>query len=149
MADRRCRITTDPIDGAQLLADSTSRSDGAALLFLGVVRDRNDGRDVGHIDYQAYVPMAEATLADIVAEAEQRWSTGSISVVHRVGRLQVGEASVAIVVAAPHRGEAFAASRYIIEELKKRVPIWKREGYLDGETEWLLGTAPGVTGRKP
>src|SRR5215203_2570100 len=120
-----CSITAEPIDSARLLQDAISSSDGAAILFLGVVRDHNDGRDVGHLDYQAYPAMAEATLRDIVGEARTRWNMGAISVVHRIGHLEIGEASVAIAVAAPHRGEAYESSRYIIEELKKRVPIWK------------------------
>jgi molybdopterin synthase catalytic subunit len=77
-------------------------------------------------------------------EATERWQTGAISVVHRVGRLEIGETSVAIAVAAPHRGDAYAASRYVIDEIKHRVPIWKREGYLEGESEWVPGTVPRV-----
>ena len=92
--------------------------------------------------FEAFAPMAERVLDEIVAEARERWETGSMAVVHRVGRLEIGEASVAIAVAAPHRGDAYAASRYVIEELKKRAPIWKREGYLDGESEWLGGASP-------
>lgn len=142
----RCTVTTEPIDPCAFLADCASASDGAVLLFLGVVRNHNEGRAVGHLDYQAYPPMAEAVLREIVEEARNRWDTGEIHVTHRYGRLEIGEPSVAIAVAAPHRGDAYAASRYIIEELKKRVPIWKREGYLDGESEWLRGTKPQPAG---
>ena len=142
----RCLVTTDPIDPSALLADCTSDGAGATILFIGTVRDQNEGRDVGHLDYQAYPPMAEATLGEIVAEARDKWETGEISVVHRYGRLEIGEVSVAIAVAAPHRGDAYAASRYIIEELKKRVPIWKREGYLTGESAWLRGNEPESSG---
>jgi molybdopterin synthase catalytic subunit len=138
----RYRITDAPIDSTSLLAAAATSSDGAVLLFLGIVRDLNEGRAVGHLEYDAYVPMAERLLAEIAREAEQRWDVGSISVTHRVGRLEIGEASVAIAVAAPHRGEAYAASRYVIDEIKKRVPIWKREGYLEGESEWLPGNTP-------
>jgi molybdopterin synthase catalytic subunit len=141
----RCSITTDPIDPCRLLASASDR-DGAALLFVGLVRNHNEGKDVGHLDYQAYPEMAEAVLREIVAEAHARWDTGYISVVHRIGRLEIGETSVAIAVASPHRGDAYEASRYIIEELKKRVPIWKREGYLDGESEWLMGNTPQPAG---
>lgn len=137
-----CRIIRDPIDAAALLARSTAPSDGAALLFLGVVREQNEGRAVSHLEYEAYAPMAERVLGEIVAEARARWETGEIAVVHRVGRLEIGEASVAIVVAAPHRGDAYEASRYVIEQLKQRVPIWKREGYLEGDSEWLGGHWP-------
>jgi molybdopterin synthase catalytic subunit len=93
--------------------------------------------------------MAEAKLAEIAAEARERWGTGEIAVVHRVGRLEVGEASVAIVVASPHRAEAYEASRYVIEELKRRVPVWKREGYVDGDSEWVPGFAPVVEEAAP
>lgn len=135
-------MTINPIDPCSALDGCISDQDGAAILFLGTVRNHNDGREVGHLDYQAYAPMAEATLYEIVAEAHQRWDTGGISVIHRYGRLEIGDISVAIAVASPHRAEAFEASRYIIEELKKRAPIWKREGYLSGESEWLQGSTP-------
>ncbi len=138
------RVTRDPLDAAALLRDAVAPSDGAALLFWGVVRDEHGGRAVSHLEYEAYAPMAEAKLAEIAAEARARWGTGEIAVVHRVGRLEVGEASVAIVVAAPHRAEAYEASRYVIEELKQRVPVWKREGYVDGDSEWVPGFAPRV-----
>jgi molybdopterin synthase catalytic subunit len=140
--ESRCVVTVEPIDPAAFFEGCTAASDGAAILFVGTVRDHNEGRAVGHLDYHAYPPMAEATLREIVMEAAERWKTGTISVAHRYGRLEIGEVSVAIVVAAPHRGDAYAASRYVIEELKKRVPIWKREGYVDGEGEWLRGTTP-------
>jgi molybdopterin synthase catalytic subunit len=140
----RCRLTREPIDTASLLASAPASSDGAVLLFLGVVRDLNEGRAVGHLEYDAYEPMAERLLAEIVREAMERWDTGMIYVTHRVGRLEIGEASVAILVAAPHRADAYSASRYVIDEIKKRVPIWKREGYVEGESEWLPGNTPGA-----
>jgi molybdopterin synthase catalytic subunit len=142
----RCFVTSAVLDPCEFLRDCTSETDGAALLFIGVVRSQNDGREVGHLDYQAYPPMAEATLREIAHEASNRWDTGAISLAHRYGRLEIGEVSVAIVVAAPHRGDAYAASRYIIEELKKRVPIWKREGYLEGDSAWLRGNVPEPAG---
>lgn len=138
------RITDQPIDAAALLTDCTTTADGAALLFVGVVRDHNEGRQVGHLEYSAYTAMAERVLLEIALEAANRWQTGRISVVHRIGRLELGEASVAIAVASPHRDGAYQASRYIIDELKKRAPIWKREGYLQGESEWLPGHSPAV-----
>lgn len=141
MADR-CVVTLDPIDPCALLTGFVAETDGAAILFIGTVRNHNEGREVGHLDYQAYPPMAEATLQAIVGEARAKWQTGDMAVTHRYGRLEIGDVSVAIAVAAPHRGDAYAASRYIIEELKKRVPIWKREGYLTGESEWLRGNEP-------
>jgi molybdopterin synthase catalytic subunit len=144
MTDPRCRIVTGPIDVSALFGDAASPSDGAVLVFVGVVRESNEGRDVEHLDYEAYAPMAESVLSEIVAEAEERWETGRISVVHRVGQLAIGDPSVVITVAAPHRGAAYDASRYVIEELKKRVPIWKREGYVTGESEWVTGTVPAA-----
>ena len=94
----------------------------------------------------SYEEIAEVVLREIVGEARARWETGEMAVVHRIGRLEIGEASVAIAVAAPHRGEAYEASRYIIEELKKRAPIWKREGYVAGEKSWLGGWEPAAKG---
>ncbi|HEV2148159.1 MAG TPA: molybdenum cofactor biosynthesis protein MoaE [Longimicrobiaceae bacterium] len=144
MSATRFHVTRDPIDAAALLRDTVAPSDGAALLFWGVVRNEHGGRPVSHLEYEAYAPMAEAKLREIAAEARERWGTGEIAVVHRVGRLEVGEASVAIVVASPHRAEAYEASRYVIEELKRRVPVWKREGYVDGDSEWVPGFTPQV-----
>lgn len=139
-----CRVTTDPIDVAALLASVPSPSDGAVLVFVGVVRDENDGRTVASLEYEAYAEMAERKMREIAAEARARWSVGDVALVHRVGRLDVGEASVAIAVASPHRSEAYEASRYLIEELKRRVPVWKREGYVEGETRWVPGFTPVV-----
>lgn len=137
-------ITHDPIDAARLLGDSVSADDGAALLFWGVVRNQNDGRPVSHLEYHAYAGMAERMMHRIAEEAISRYGVGGVRIVHRVGRLAIGEASVAIAVASPHRAEAYEASRYVIEELKKRVPIWKREGYVEGESEWVAGFTPGA-----
>ena len=144
MPDIACSITEQPIDAAALLARCTTPRDGAALLFVGVVRDHNEGREVGHLEYSAFSEMAERVLREIAGEAAERWETGNIAVVHRVGRLGLGEPSVAIAVASPHRDAAYQASRYIIEELKQRAPIWKREGYLEGDSEWLPGNAPSA-----
>jgi molybdopterin synthase catalytic subunit len=133
------RVTSDALDASALLGSISSPSDGAVVLFWGIVRDHNEGRPVGHLEYDAYIPMAESVLSEIVDEASSRWDVGRIAVVHRIGRLEIGDASVGIAVASPHRAEAFEASRYVIEELKKRVPIWKREVYEDGDAEWLRG----------
>ncbi|HEX6369522.1 MAG TPA: molybdenum cofactor biosynthesis protein MoaE [Longimicrobium sp.] len=136
------RVTPDAIDPARMLGGALSPADGAALLFWGVVREQNDGRAVSQLEYSAYAPMAEREMLRIADEARARFGTGAIHVVHRVGRLEIGEASVAIAVASPHRGEAYEASRYVIEQLKQRVPVWKREGYVDGDTEWVPGFSP-------
>ena len=124
MPELLCRVTDRPIDGAALLAECTTTRDGAALLFVGVVRDHNEGREVGHLEYSAFEEMAVKVMEQIAAEAAARWEIGRTAVVHRVGRLELGEASVAIAVAYPHRDAAYQASRYIIEELKRRVPVW-------------------------
>ena len=146
MARAYAAVVDAPIDAARLLADSVSPGDGCALLFWGVVRQENDGRAVSHLEYQAYAQMAEREMHRIASEALERWGTGDIRVVHRVGRLDVGEASVAITVASPHRAEAYEASRYVIEQLKRRVPVWKREGYVDGDTAWVPGWTPDPSG---
>jgi molybdopterin synthase catalytic subunit len=133
----RTAIVGRPIDGCALLGEVASHQNGAAVLFVGTVREVNDGAPVSGLDYSAYTEMAERELAAIVGEAAERWGTVDIVVEHRVGTLDLGEVSVAIAAAHPHRGAAFEAARYIIEELKKRAPIWKREHYVDGRTEWV------------
>ena len=144
MSESFALVTSDPIDPARLLGDTLSPDDGAALLFWGVVRNQNDGRPVSHLEYSAYAEMAEREMRRIADEARERFGTGRIRVVHRTGKLAIGEASVAIAVASPHRAEAYEASRYVIEQLKQRVPVWKREGYVDGDTEWVPGFTPAV-----
>lgn len=146
MSESFALVTADPIDPARLLDDTLSPGDGAALLFWGVVRNQNDGRPVSHLEYSAYAEMAEREMRRIADEARERFGTGAIGVIHRIGMLAIGEASVAISVASPHRAEAYEASRYVIEQLKQRVPVWKREGYVDGETEWVPGFTPAVEG---
>jgi molybdopterin synthase catalytic subunit len=111
---------------------------GAVATFAGIVRNHHAGKAVSHLEYEAYGSMAESVLRDILAEAADRWELLGAAVVHRVGRLEVGEASVAIAVSSAHRGESFAALRYIIDELKARAPIWKRETGPDG-SHWVEG----------
>ena len=129
-------VTAEPIDAARLLGDALSPDDGAALLFWGVVRNQNDGRAVSHLEYHAYAEMAERTMHRIGEEAIARFGVGDVRVVHRVGKLAVGEASVAIAVASPHRAAAYEASRAALERLKAEVPIWKREHYEGGDAAW-------------
>lgn len=140
-------VGTDVIDPAEVLGRVRADEDGAALLFLGVVRDHADGRPVSGMRYDAYVEMAEPVLAEIAREAAERLGTDRVAVVHRVGELDIGEVSVAIAVSSPHRAEAFDASRYVIEEIKKRLPVWKKEHYTDGTAEWVEGAVPPGTGR--
>jgi molybdopterin synthase catalytic subunit len=126
------------LDGAALAAHVADPRAGAIATFAGVVRDHHAGKEVSHLEYEAYGPMAERTLTDIAGEACQQWELLGIAVEHRVGRLAIGEASVIIAVSSAHRAEAFAALRYLIDELKARVPIWKRETASDG-TYWIEG----------
>lgn len=129
-------LTSAPIDLGPLLESVQSPARGGVASFLGTVRDHHGGRSVLRLDYSAYEPMAEAEIARIVAEAGSRWDV-EVAVQHRMGRLAVGDIAVAIAVGSAHRDEAFIACRYVIEELKRRVPIWKREYFADGAVEWV------------
>ena len=135
-------VVRDPIDPAAVLARVGADEDGAGLLFVGVVRDHNEGRPVGGVRYDAYEKMATGVLTEIANEAATVLGTDRIAVVHRVGDLAVGDVSVAIAVSSPHRAEAYDSSRFIIEEIKKRLPVWKKERYNDGVEEWVAGRAP-------
>src|SRR5947207_6860845 len=137
----RTAIVERRLDPCALLGEVANTRNGATVLFVGTVRDMNDDAPVSGLDYTAYNAMAERELAAIVSEAASRWKTPDVVVEHRVGTLNLGEASVAIAAAHPHRGEAFEAARHIIEELKKRLPIWKREHYADGRAEWVDATS--------
>lgn len=134
-------IIDTPIDVARLLDRVNNSGNGATVLFLGIVRDVNNGRDVSGIEYTAYRSMAERELASIVEEAAVLADSNDVAVEHRLGELGIGECSVAVAVGHPHRGRAFDAARYVIEELKQRVPIWKREQYIDGAREWVRATS--------
>jgi molybdopterin synthase catalytic subunit len=133
-------LTDRPIDLAALLRAVESPERGGVASFLGLVRNHHAGREVLRLDYSAYGPMAEAECARIVAEAESRWQV-AIALRHRVGSLAIGDAAVAVVAASAHRDEAFAACRHVIEEVKRRVPVWKREYYADGTVAWVDPTA--------
>ncbi len=143
---RRVALVTRAIDPAALIARIASVGYGAISLFVGTVRDTNDGRAVTAIDYSAYTSMAESELEQIVAEAEDRFRVSALMVEHRIGLLSLGDISVAIAAAHAHRAPALDCTRYVIEEIKKRVPIWKMEHYVDGTHEWVDPTrATGVT----
>jgi MoaE-MoaD fusion protein len=129
-------LVDGPIDVPALLARVAAPGRGAVLLFLGTVRDRHRGREVGKITYSGYRPMALARLAAIVAELEAEHPGLAAAIVHRLGEIAPGAASVAIATASPHRAEAYAANRRALERLKAEVPIWKREHYVDGEAAW-------------
>jgi molybdopterin synthase catalytic subunit len=132
------RITTDVLDVAALVRLVGADKTGAITTFLGLVRDHNQGRRVQHLVYEAYEPLAERALARIVDEVRGHWPSATLAVHHRVGRLEIGEASVAIAAASPHRADAFAACRYAIERVKQIVPIWKHE-YFEGGDVWIEG----------
>ena len=133
----RCALVDRPIEIAAIVSEVARNSNGATLLFIGTVRDVNNGRAITGMDYTAYSAMATRELTDIAREAAEKFETEDIVVEHRVGTLALGDASVAIAVAHPHRAPAYEASRYVIEQLKQRVPIWKLEHYVDGSREWV------------
>jgi molybdopterin synthase catalytic subunit len=137
-------ITRDVIDTNALLATAAGRANGAITLFVGIVRDHNDARPVRGMRYDAYEEMATTVLAEIVAEAKQAMGDGTLIAVHRIGELAVGDVSVAIAAGAPHRAPTFDAARYVIEEIKRRLPVWKEEHYTDGDAQWLAGQIPPV-----
>ena len=134
---RRVAIVSREIAPAALIAEVQSAEFGAISLFVGTVRETNDGHTVAAIDYSAYTEMAESELEKIIAEAEDRFSVTALVVEHRVGALALGDVSVAIAAAHAHRGPVLEATRFVIEEIKKRVPIWKLEHYIDGGREWV------------
>jgi molybdopterin synthase catalytic subunit len=137
------RLTRAPIDLTALQA--VAPQDGALCLFAGVVRNENVGRRVTHLEYEAYEEMALEVLADIERQARGRWPISELRIVHRLGRLEIGEASVAVAVASPHRAEAFAACRFAIDTLKQTAPIWKKE-FFEGGASWVEG--PGQCGHE-
>ncbi len=131
------RLTRDAID-YHVLTEQVRRADcGAVVLFLGAVRDLTDGRVTVALDYEAYPAMAEKKLAEIEADTRRQWPVGEIILEHRLGHLEVGDISVAVAVSCPHRAQAFEACRYAIDRLKELVPIWKKENWADGSTEWV------------
>jgi molybdopterin synthase catalytic subunit len=133
-------VTADPLDLLALTAEigAGAEGDGAVTSFAGLVRDHNQGRRVRFLEYEAYVPLAVRALERIVAEARDAWPSTRLGVHHRIGRLEIGEASIIIVSASAHRADAFAACRYAIERVKQIVPIWKHE-HFDGGEVWLEG----------
>ncbi|HUR92706.1 MAG TPA: molybdenum cofactor biosynthesis protein MoaE [Gemmatimonadaceae bacterium] len=133
----RAALVTRPIDVAAMIAEVADPSCGAASVFLGTVRNVNDGRQVTGIEYKAYEPMAVREIGGILSRARDRFGIEHIVVEHRLGFLELGEVSIAIVAAHPHRQAAMDATRYAIEEIKKKVPIWKLEHYADGSREWV------------
>ena len=139
------QVSKDPIRPDDLYRDVLRDGNGAVVTFCGVVRDNSGGRRTDHLVYDAYEEMAERKMAEIGAEVENRWDIRDIAMVHRVGRLEVGEISVLIAVASPHRAQAFEACHYAIDRVKEVVPIWKKEVGEDG-TWWVEGPQPVAEG---
>jgi len=133
-------ITERPLRVEELIELCAAPGHGAQAVFVGVVRDNHEGRKVDGVTYDCFVPLAERTLAEIAEEARGKFGA-KIAAAHRIGRLAVGEASVAIAAGTPHRAEAFDACRYVIERIKERLPVWKQEHYVDGTANWLDGCA--------
>ena len=131
-------ITTTALDLAALVRAVDVTGTGAVATFVGLVRDHNLGRRVLHLEYEAYEPLARRGLDLILEEAREHWPAVRLLIHHRIGRMEIGEASVMIVAASPHRADAFAASRYAIERIKQIVPIWKHE-YFEGGDVWIEG----------
>jgi molybdopterin synthase catalytic subunit len=134
-------LTREAIDAGALVASVAAADRGGIAMFLGVVRDHHAGRAVIELEYSGYEPMVERVAAELVTAAERRWPV-RVALRHRLGRLAIGDAAVGIAVGGGHRDEAFAACRFLIEEVKRKLPIWKRERYADGTEAWVDPTAP-------
>jgi molybdopterin synthase catalytic subunit len=138
MSDPRFRVTSDPLDVGAVSAIVSSADCGAVATFLGLVRNEHGGRRVLWLDYEAYEPLAVKAFIRIDEEAGERWPSVGLAIHHRIGRLDIGEASVVIAAGSPHRADAFAACRYAIERIKQIAPIWKHEHFEGGDT-WIEG----------
>ena len=134
-------LTHAPIDYTALTESVRAPQSGAVVLFLGTVREMTEGRRTVALDYDGYAPMAEAKMGELIEDARRRWPVDRAAIVHRLGRLELGDISVAVAVSCPHRQQAFEAGKFLIDQLKVVVPIWKRENWDDGTTEWVH---PGV-----
>jgi molybdopterin synthase catalytic subunit len=138
-------LTRDPID-FQALTERVRRPHcGAVVLFLGTVRDLTGAQVTVALDYEAYPGMAEKKMAEIEADVRRRWPVGEVAMIHRLGHLEVSEISVAAAVSCPHRAQAFEACRHAIDRLKELVPIWKKENWADGTSEWVHPSAESGT----
>lgn len=131
------RLTSEPIDHIALTELVRRPNCGAVVTFLGTVRDLTREHVTIALEYEAYAPMAEAKMAEIAADVRVRWSNAEVVMVHRLGRLDVGDVSVAVAVSTPHRADAFAACKHAIDRLKELVPIWKKDFSPQGESEWI------------
>ena len=130
-------LTTKPINAIEIPPSLRATSNGAVVLFDGLVRNHNDGRGVRSLEYECFEEMAQGEGNDIIHEARQKFGTKDLYAIHRYGHLEIGEVAVRVVASAPHRQEAFLACQYVIDEIKRRVPIWKKEHYVEGVSEWV------------
>lgn len=130
-------LTREPIDYAGLTERVRSDQAGAVVLFLGTVREMTAGRQTVALDYEGYPEMAEKTMAELDREAREKWPIINSGIIHRLGHLELGEISIAVAVSTPHRGQSFEAGEFLINQLKVKVPIWKKENWSDGTTEWV------------
>lgn len=130
-------LSSAPLDTTALIESIRDPSRGAVVTFVGAVRNHDGGRPVVALEYSAYGPMAEAVCGQIIAEASDRWPA-TVALMHRIGRLVPGDDAVVVAAAAGHRDAAFQAARWVIDEVKRRVPIWKREHYADGAADWII-----------
>jgi len=133
-------LTTIPIDFNAVTDSVRSHNAGAVVLFLGTVREFTDGAQTASLEYEAYSAMAVQAMEQLRQEARDKWTLVNASIVHRIGQLELGEIAVAVAVSSAHRTEAFEAGQWLIDTLKHRVPIWKKEQYTDGQTEWVHPT---------
>jgi molybdopterin synthase catalytic subunit len=133
------RVTRSPIDPRNVLRSVSDRSAGGTVMFLGTIRNRSEGRQVRGLEYEVYKEMAERRMLEIEKKVRAKWPVKGVTMVHRYGRLKVGEVSVAVAVSSEHRAEAFEACRYAIDALKHTLPLWKKEQFAGGETSWVKG----------
>ena len=139
MKDLKSRISQKPINPAEVFESVTDEEAGGTVLFIGTIRNQTDGKKVKGLEYEVYRKMAKREIAKLEEEIRKRWPIKSIRMVHREGKLKVGEVSVVIAVSAEHRGEAFDAARYAIDRIKESFPIWKREKFSGGRKVWAKG----------
>jgi len=135
----RVRITSEPIDPATVLENVRDASSGGTVIFLGTIRNRNEGKSVEGLEYEVYRAMAEKRMMELESVVKAKWHVKKVFMVHRYGRLKVGEVSVAVAVSSEHRAEAFEACRFAIDTIKKTLPLWKKEKLKSGSEAWTKG----------
>jgi len=141
MAERiLIRVAAESVDPQEALAFVADAAAGGTCLFLGTVRGHSDAGDVTGLDYEAWDELAERRLREIAGEMTSKWDVGKVALLHRTGRLEIGEVSVAVACSAPHRADAFEACRHGIERIKQDVPIWKKESLTTGDAQWVMGS---------